>query len=841
MDRFECKWWEQFCFPSPLASYEGAFGSKYIMEKPCEGMSYGRRIVIKKMKRRFFWFLCLCLLGPMIWTGRPAKAETEKTEILIGAHLPLSGVGSLVGAEQKWAYDKAVDDINKAGGIYVKQYGKKLPVHLVVIDDESDPIKAADAVEQLITQTKVDLLLSGQVGVMGVIPGMITAEKYKKYYHGSVIWVPDFLEHNLKWCTMYFITIESAAIMPFEVWGSLPEEQRPRKPALFMEDSTDGRQMGDGLEATAEKYGYEIALRVKMPMGGNDFSSQILKAKSMGVDAIILMANVPETVTLVRQMKKMNFSVKFFHGMKGTWATEFYEALGKDAEYIFCDGFWSEDYPFAEAKKLGECYYKEIGKHSVSVGMYYALCQVLWQAIEKVGTLDSAKVRQAVLDNQFDTVNGKVDYDERGVALFPLAQLQWWNRRQQVVYPFEYSKLKVKVAPPWDERKKKEILIGTHLPLSGAGAMVAIEQKWAYEQAVKDINKAGGIYVRQYGKKLPVRLVVMDDETDPVKAAAVVEQLITQKKVDALLSGFTGAYAVLPGMITAEKYQKYYHGSVIWVPDFLKHNFQWSTMYFFDMAQGGAISFEVMNSLPEEQRPKRPAIFVEDTTDGKQIGEMWTALAEKYGYKIALLESMGAMGIGTKDFSEQIIKAKSMGVDTIILLANTEEAVTLVRQMKKLNFSVKFFHGMKGTWATEFYEALGKDAQYVFCDGFWSGDYPFKGAKELGARYYKEFGKHSVSAGMYYALCQTLWQAIEKAGTLDSAKVRQVVLDNQFDTVNGKVDYDERGIALFPLADLQWWKGKQQVIYPFEYSKSKVKIAPPWNKREGIRILTSPK
>jgi len=379
------------------------------------------------------------------------------------------------------------------------------------------------------------------------------------------------------------------------------------------------------------------------------------------------------------------------------------------------------------------------------------------------------------------------------------------------------------------ENEKTEILIGAHLPLSGAGAMVAVEQKWAYEKAVENINKAGGIYVKQYGRKLPVRLVVMDDETDPIKAAAAVEKLIVQTKADFLLSGFTGAHAVLPGLITAEKYQKYYHGSVIWVPDFLEHNFQWGTMYFFDMVQGGSTAFEVMNSLPEEQRPQKPAIFVEDTLDGKQIGDLWTALAEKHGYTIALRQSMETRA---KDFRTQILKAKSMGIDAILLLSNTEEAVTLVRQMKEVNFSVKFLHGMKGTWATDFYEALGEDADYIFCDGFWSEDYPFPGAKELGERYYEHFGKHSVSAGMYYGLCQILWQAIEKAGTLDPTEVRQAVLSNEFDTVMGKVDYDEKGVALFPLAEFQWWKGKQHLVYPIEHSKFKVRIAPPWDERE---------
>jgi branched-chain amino acid transport system substrate-binding protein len=398
-----------------------------------------------------------------------------------------------------------------------------------------------------------------------------------------------------------------------------------------------------------------------------------------------------------------------------------------------------------------------------------------------------------------------------------------------VCLPLLFSNVLI-LHPVLATEEKKEILIGSHLPLSGALAMAGAEQKWAYERAVEDVNKMGGIYVVEYGKKLPVRLIVMDDETNPGMAAAVVERLIKGAKVDLLLSGCTGAHGVIPGMITAEKYRTYYHGSVLWVSDFLKHNFKWCTMYFFDMAQGGALGFEVWDSLPEDQRPKKPAVFEEDTFDGKQLGDLWIVLAEKYGYRIALRESMGMM-VGAKDFTPQILRAKAAGVDAILLMANTADTVTLVRQMKQNKFSVKFFHGWKGTWETEFYQTLEKDADYIFCDGFWSEDYPFKGAKELGKRYYEEFGKRSVGIGLYYALCQILWQALEKAGTLDGAKIRRAVLDNVFETVNGTVDYDKRGIALFPLAEFQWWNGKQEIVYPLEYSQLQAMLAPPWDER----------
>ena len=60
--------------------------------------------------------------------------------------------------------------------------------------------------------------------------------------------------------------------------------------------------------------------------------------------------------------------------------------------------------------------------------------------------------------------------------------------------------------------------------------------------------------------------------------------------------------------------------------------------------------------------------------------------------------------------------------------------------MKEAGLNVKYFHGYKGTWAHEFYNALGPDAEGVLMDGFWSEDLPYPGAKELGSRYAKEFG-----------------------------------------------------------------------------------------------------
>lgn len=400
----------------------------------------------------FYCFALLCFLLTLIWTIQPVEAKKEKNEILIGTNLPLTGILAGAGIEQRWAYQTAVDDINKAGGIFVKEYGKKLPVRLIVADDASDPGKAAAGVERLIKQKKVDLLLGGFAAPFGVIPGCITAEKYRKYYHTSICLIPPWLEHHFKWSTLYFFDLEQACSVPYEIWNSIPEAERPKKPALIMEDTFDGRAFAGLFRNLAKKYGYQFVLDEPWAVGAKDYSAQIIKAKSLGVDSILIFGADTDVITFVRQMKENNLNVKYFHGWKGTWAGEFWKALGKDAQYIICDGFWSMDFPFPGARQIGERYYDHFKKYSVSVGAIYALCQILWQAIEKAGTLDSAKVRQAVLDNEFETVNGKVKYDKDGVAIFTSTASQWWNGKQMTVYPFEWSKYKIKLAPPWNKR-----------------------------------------------------------------------------------------------------------------------------------------------------------------------------------------------------------------------------------------------------------------------------------------------------------------------------------------------------------------------------------------------------
>ena len=282
-------------------------------------------------------------------------ANAGEGEIVVGAPISLTGPLAGDGKEQEWAYQQAVADINKTGGIEIG--GKKLPVRLVVADDESSEAKVASALENLIKVQKVDVLLSTHSGPMN-IAGAIVAEKYKKFYMITTAFPFEWQPLKLKYSALFFFHPGPGSEVPFEIWQKLPPEQRPKHPALVTEDSPDGKGFGAGFEAAAKKYGYEFTVNDPWAIGATDDSALITKLQAANVDAMLVFGSPADTITLIRQMKELGFSVPYFHGWKGTWTGEFHDTLGADSDYVLTDGFWSESFPYKGAKELGERYDK---------------------------------------------------------------------------------------------------------------------------------------------------------------------------------------------------------------------------------------------------------------------------------------------------------------------------------------------------------------------------------------------------------------------------------------------------------------------------------------------------
>ena len=118
----------------------------------------------KKITRRAFMkkvgkgAAALSVASAMPSIVKPAKAA-KRDFILIGRPNPATGPLAGFGEASPWADEQAIEAINKKGGIYIKEYGKKVPVKMKMLDTESNPTKAAELAHRLILNDKIDLMV----------------------------------------------------------------------------------------------------------------------------------------------------------------------------------------------------------------------------------------------------------------------------------------------------------------------------------------------------------------------------------------------------------------------------------------------------------------------------------------------------------------------------------------------------------------------------------------------------------------------------------------------------------------------------------------------------------
>src|SRR6266699_2114671 len=104
------------------------------------------------MTRRPWKLLSLGVLAALV--GGPGLAAAQPVKV--GAVVPLTGRYGAGGAQVRAGYEIAVEHINAAGGVTVG--GKKMPIELTLLDDESDATKTVARLETLAAQGVVAYL-----------------------------------------------------------------------------------------------------------------------------------------------------------------------------------------------------------------------------------------------------------------------------------------------------------------------------------------------------------------------------------------------------------------------------------------------------------------------------------------------------------------------------------------------------------------------------------------------------------------------------------------------------------------------------------------------------------
>lgn len=355
------------------------------------------------------------------------------------------------------------------------------------------------------------------------------------------------------------------------------------------------------------------------------------------------------------------------------------------------------------------------------------------------------------------------------------------------------------------------IQIGAVVPLTGRYASGGAQVKAGYEFAVEDINKAGGIEVKQYGKKIPVELKMLDDESDPAKTVSRLETLASSDKVWVYLGGF-GSDLHAAGAALADKNKVPYLGVAFALRDIHQKGYKYLFSPFNKSPDLARTSLELVASLPQDQRPTKFAIFQEKTDWGVEMTAEWKKVAGELGFNIAMVEEYAP---GAKDYSDMILKAKSGGVDAVLALPGPPDGMAIIKQMKELDFNPKYQYFVRAPDAPTWSQNLGKDGDYVAMGPGWHYGTKFPGVKELNEKHQAKFGRPAdVITGPAYAEVQVVAEAIKNAGKLDREAIRNAIAEVKMETVVGPVSFRPDGTGVVQSVVVQWQDGKQELVWP---------------------------
>jgi branched-chain amino acid transport system substrate-binding protein len=335
-----------------------------------------------------------------------------------------------------------------------------------------------------------------------------------------------------------------------------------------------------------------------------------------------------------------------------------------------------------------------------------------------------------------------------------------------------------------------EIVIATAGPMTGQYAIFGEQMQKGAQQAVKDLNAAGGVL----GEELVLQ--VGDDACDPKQAVAVANQMVNEGVV--FMAGHFCSGSSIPASSVYNEEGILQISPASTNPQLTEQGFDnvFRTCGRDDQQGQVAANYVVDNNIGS-----KIAVLHDKTAYGKGLADEFKKQLNARGVEEAMYEAITA---GDKDFTALITKMKQAGVDLIYLGGYHTEAGLITRQAHEQGIGAQMMSG--DALVTDEYWAITGDTGQGTLMTF----SPDPRKNEVAQPVVQEFQAQGYDPEGYtlytYAAIQAWAQAVEKAGSTDLDAVIEQLHNNEFDTVLGTISFDEKG-------DVQ---GSNYVLYKWD-------------------------
>ncbi len=353
--------------------------------------------------------LFLAVLVFSFWGCKEEKVESKV--IKIGVFEPLTGANAAGG-------ELEVEGIKMANEMYPEVLGKK--IELVIVDNKSDKVEAANAAVRLTDKEKVSAILGSWGSSFSMAAGPIVA-KAQVPAIGISCTNPLVTRGNDFYFRACFIDPFQGSVMANYAYTNLSA----RKVAIVREISNDYSVAlakfftDDFIKLTSDENAIVTVLDYNT--GDQDFTSQLTSLKGKKIDAIFAPGNYTESALVMKQLKEIGLDIPMLGG--DTWETpELIEIAGPAAEGAVLSTFFTSETPITKTSEVFlKAYREKYGKEPAAVtALGFDGYLLVYETIKKIGTADPVQLRDALAKTEgFEGAAGIVTLDANGDAIKP--------------------------------------------------------------------------------------------------------------------------------------------------------------------------------------------------------------------------------------------------------------------------------------------------------------------------------------------------------------------------------------------------------------------------------------
>jgi len=337
------------------------------------------------------------------------------------------------------------------------------------------------------------------------------------------------------------------------------------------------------------------------------------------------------------------------------------------------------------------------------------------------------------------------------------------------------------------------IKIGWVAPLTGPLGPMAKAVPWVVSKLEEAINKEGGIYMKEYGKKIPVKIILKDSQSDASIAASVAADLITREGVN-LITAVHAPATVLP---VASQAEKYHVPCVVTLCPFLSWvdagPYEWVYMVFPAEVEICENAVQLIGKIINKTNGVIGTLYLNDA-DGKNFHDVTVKRLRELGYAKKIVDP-GFIALDTKEFGSIIETFRREKVEIIVGNVRSTEFLAFWRQCHEMGYIPKYLIVSRAAVSYTAIKALGGDLPNgIITEWYWNKYLPFKSsltgqtAAEFADEYERENNEfYTYAIGCYHMLGEIFVDVLKRAGTIDKDRLREAIANIDLMTIYGRV------------------------------------------------------